>query len=552
MYGTLSHMETLRRILPTARGYLTVRPLPALRPKVLWMLLIVIRTWRIWGIATPQYRRKKLRLQHYHAAIPHCNLSFDNLRHISIYSSNVEQRNRSFHHVSPCLKIQIAFQSTWSIVIKMFDVVDTSSPVTDLGMAQIHWSPSISWFPTKYQWWCGSFGQYAVHSVYSHWFRQTFLIFHLMLAEFNEKKIWRTCCGWDRVVKVICHYCHYPFCVSQSKWIDGTNVKQSERWGRRALPWLLEKPKHVSLDWPESLFYWICFEYFWIKLTQSAIDLSWGEAVGRAWQHIQKFKTSETNEDFGFVCSLYGPTRVSTFGSQIYSVNRCSVSVTWCTPKACWKGLLWRLDSQKTCSSLREMLSLLGVLGHTVNISKDVRQLLSPYRRHMKFRQTIQWPKNWMWSSCQLCSDSDRHLECQRCRRTPCAPAQRKISESCGRSKTRETKDTILPSMEEIKVNKENSHGRSTATKARKNKTWSKKNRKKTGKAAKAPVELKSKDSDSKAPKASYIEILKGDSATSSPGADCEGTSFVDAVSPFLHRTGTGPEFHSNVAYHKP
>ena len=74
----------------------------------------------------------------------------------------------------------------------------------------------------------------------------------------------------------------------------------------------------------------------------------------------------------------------------------------------------------------------------------------------------------------------------------------------------------------------------------------------KTGKAANASVELKSKDSDSKAPKASYIEILKGDSATSSPGADCEGTSFADAVSPLLHRAGSGPEFHNHVAYHKP
>ena len=107
---------------------------------------------------------------------------------------------------------------------------------------------------------------------------------------------------------------------------------------------------------------------------------------------------------------------------------------------------------------------MLSLLGHTVIISKDVRQLLSPYRRHMKFRQAIQWPKNWMWSRCQLCSDSDRHLECQRCRRTPCAQPN-------ARSRS-QTEDTILPSMEEIKVNKENSHGRSTATKARKNKKW--------------------------------------------------------------------------------
>ena len=46
MFVTRPRMETLRRMLPIAPGYLTARPLPALRLKVLWMLPTVTRTWR--------------------------------------------------------------------------------------------------------------------------------------------------------------------------------------------------------------------------------------------------------------------------------------------------------------------------------------------------------------------------------------------------------------------------------------------------------------------------------------------------------------------------
>lgn len=59
MYVTLPHMETLRRMLPIARRYLTARP--ALRVKVLWMLLTVTLTWRNSGIATPRYKLLLLR-----------------------------------------------------------------------------------------------------------------------------------------------------------------------------------------------------------------------------------------------------------------------------------------------------------------------------------------------------------------------------------------------------------------------------------------------------------------------------------------------------------
>ena len=101
-------------------------------------------------------------------------------------------------------------------------------------------------------------------------------------------------------------------------------------------------------------------------------------------------------------------------------------------------------------------------------------------------------------------------------RAPPPTPTQ-DLGVACGRRRTQETKETILPPMENLKVNKDirmaDQQERPETGEHKYHKSEKKGKTEKAEKAEKTKtvktVELKSKDSDSKAPKASHMEIPK-------------------------------------------
>eukprot|EP00434_Breviolum_minutum_P013002 symbB.v1.2.011459.t1/scaffold713.1/size170176/8 len=98
-------------------------------------------------------------------------------------------------------------------------------------------------------------------------------------------------------------------------------------------------------------------------------------------------------------------------------------------------------------------------------------------------------------------------------RAPPPTPTQ-DLGVACGRRRTQETKETVLPPMENLKVNKDiRMADQQERPETGEHKYHKSEKKGKTEKAEKTKtvktVELKSKDSDSKAPKASHIEIPK-------------------------------------------